>query len=127
MWAVAPHASPGNEKRRRSPAFFVGFNRCRSVLRHAVVHVFRPGVDAAGDVEHLGEAQRTELLGGLRAAATVVAHERQRRGLRQGFQRGAAVAVEALERHADGGDGAFVSRAHVHQGPCRGCRPPSRW
>src|SRR5690606_9628752 len=63
-----------------------------SVLRHAAVHVLRPGVDAAGDVEHVAKTQCAKLFGGLQAAATAVAHESQRGVLGQGFEPGAVVA-----------------------------------
>src|SRR3546814_13722105 len=49
-----------------------------SVARDRRIHVLRPGVDAAGDVENLVETLRVEVVGRLRAAPAVVAEEAQR-------------------------------------------------
>src|SRR3546814_4300004 len=81
-----------------------------SVARDRRIHVLRPGVDAAGDVENLAETLRAEVVGCLRAAPAVVAEETQRQvaGLGQQAPEPAGVA------HSTGqGDGRPTGRAHV--------------
>src|SRR3546814_8015700 len=75
------------------------YGQARSVLRDRRIHV-RPGVDAAGDVVDLGEAEMAEMLGDLGAACAVVAEERQRGAIGQRFAIGGTV-VEVLEVYVE--------------------------
>src|SRR5690606_26031831 len=84
--------------------------------RNGRVDVLRPGVDAADDVEHLGEAARAEAFGGLCAAAAVVAEEGQRQVVRLGQGLFEAAVLEHRIGQCDGGQFALDQRAHVDDG-----------
>src|SRR3546814_8719552 len=87
-----------------------------SVARDRRIHVLRPGVDAAGDVENLVETLRVEVVGRLRAAPAVVAEEAQRQVAGLGPQALEPAGVEHRIGQGDGRQFALLRRAHVDDG-----------
>lgn len=69
---------------RRRRAFFrsqvssLRFPDSALIARNRLVHLFRPGVDAAGDVGDLGESVGPEILGDAQAPTAVVAQHKDR-------------------------------------------------
>src|SRR3546814_15714279 len=87
-----------------------------SVARDRLIHVLRPGVDAAGDVENLAETLRAEVVGRLRPAPAVVAEETQRQVAGLGQQVLELAGVEPRIGHGDGRQLATLRRPPVDGG-----------